>query len=132
MDVLSNNLSVSTRKSANHQIRDLPQFSAYKAKQKTCFTHGWSWELIENQKRSANAKTVMHYKHTHMHTLIKIDVFSLGGGELPERDDNESEEDRCSQEDCYNYGCDGPRPHSPFLFIEDLCGILIVKGEGQL
>lgn len=57
----------------------------------------------------------MRYKHTHTdtHTLVKSDVFSLGGRELPERDDNESEEDRRSQEHCYNYGCDGPRPHSP-------------------
>lgn len=127
------------RWSANSQIRSLPQFSA---KQKTRFTQRSSLELkdgTEKQQRNTGTQTVMVYQHTHTHAHTHIHththkpyVFPLGGGELPECDDDESEEDRCSQEDCYNYGCDGPWPHGPFLFVENFCGIIIVDGGGMV
>jgi len=84
--------------------------------------------------RHTNSQPHTHAAQTHSGHTQDRDVFTLGGGELPECDNNESEEDRCSQEDCYNDGCDGPWPQDPFFLVHGLgmCGVLIVVSEGLL
>lgn len=48
-----------------------------------------------------------------------MERFTLGSGELPERDDNEGQEDRRAQEDRYNDGCDGTRSKHTCTHRED-------------
>lgn len=78
--------------------------------------------------------TLILYKHTQSHTHKYSGVFTLGGHELPECDDNKSEEDGSAQEDCYDYGCDGSGPQNSLILVQILRvrRFLKVEAEGQL